>query len=238
MTGDQSAGTGSRGMRLPFRMLWFLAYHALLLWGVVQASNRAGRETGFGLTVLGFGIGLVLMLQASAKLPAFYHGISLFVLLPGLIFLGPIALAPLYENAVMSPQEVTVLSQSSHSVSNITSFAGAGRRFSYTDVRVRMSDGAVRDGIIRPARDAPVGSALRMRVDPLHLVRPQLNADSSPPAVIALLTIVLAALAELELVSALLRAEGASFIAESGRRGGSSGEGSGSSSPVESPRRL
>jgi hypothetical protein len=217
VTGEQLAGAGSRRMRLAWRVLWFLAYHSVLLWAVVSASNRAGRTVGFGFWVLGFVLGFVLVLQASCRLPAFYHGISMFVLLPGLTLLGPLALAPAYEQAVMSPQTVTVLSQSSHTVSDIVSNLAYGRRYSYTDVRVRLSDGSVRDGIIRPARTVTVGSSIRLRVDRLHLVRPQSNSGSGAP-VAAVIGVLLLVLAEVELVSALVRPEGGSFIADTSRK--------------------
>jgi hypothetical protein len=218
VTGEQLVGTSSRGMRLPFRVLWFLAYHAVLLWAIVSTSNRAGGSTAFGFAVLGFLIGLALVMQASCRLPAFYHGISLLVLLPGLTLFGPLALAPVYQSAVMSPQTVTVLSQSSHSVSAASSNLPHGNRYSYTDVRVRLSDGSVRDGLIRPARDVAVDSSIRMRVDPLHLVRPQSNSRSGS-LVVGLLGVLLLVLAEIELVSALLRPEGGSLIAKTGRDG-------------------
>jgi hypothetical protein len=219
VTGERLVGTGedTRRMRLPFRLLWFLAYHAVLLWAIVSASNRADRIASFGLAVLGFIIGIALVLQASSRLPAFYHGLSMFVLLPLLVLIGPVGLAPAYERAVMSAQDVTVVSESSHTVSNIVSTVSYGHLDSYTDVRVRLPDGSVRSGIIRPARDPAVGSSIRMRVDPLHLIRPQLNSLSGS-TVAALIAVLVLVLAEIELVSALIRPEGGSFIADTAAR--------------------
>lgn len=207
---------GVHGMRFAFRLLWFLGYHLVLLAAIVATSNRS-RGTGsvlFG--AIAFLIGGVIVLQASAKLPAFCHGISLLVILPGVVAFGPLALAPVYETVVMSPQSVSVLSQSSHTVSDI--FSTGKYDYSYTNVQVRLPDGSIHDGIVRPARNVPSGHPFRIRVDPLHLVRPQFNSQGDS-AIELLVTTFALIMAEMELMSSLIRRDGSSFIAASGQSG-------------------
>lgn len=232
---DREAGDIGRGMRLPFRFLWFLAYHLVLLWATVTAANKAGSNPSFGLVFLAFVIGVGLILQASARLPAFFHGISLFVLLPGLALLGPLSLTSVYEKVAMSGQEVTVLSSSSHQVSDIGTSATLGLHlgYSYTDVRVRLSDGSEHTGIIRPSDDLAAGARVRMDVDRLGLVRPQRNHVKAPAALtLALLAVAL--LAEVEMVSALIRPDGGSLIADTARRNADKPDRAGATEPAES----
>lgn len=206
-----------RGMRFPYRLLWFIGYHLVLLWAVIDAANTPTRAPGFWFAVLGFLIGVALVLQAWSRLPAFYHGISLLVLIPGFALVGPLLLNSAYRAAVMSPQNVTVVSASSHEVSSIVANVYTSHQYSYTDVRVRLSGGSVKNGIIRPSQDVPTGSSLRMQIDPTGLVRPQLDNGEDLPGWAAALILLVAVLAEIELVSALLRPDGSSFIAETAR---------------------
>lgn len=55
---------------------------------MVEALNLPKGSPGFGLLAVGSVIGVALVFQASSRLPAAYHGVSLFVLLPGLILVG------------------------------------------------------------------------------------------------------------------------------------------------------
>lgn len=212
---SSSTGTG-RGMRLPFRIVWFLAFHLVLWAAFISTANRPSRATSFWLVFLGFVLGVGLMLQASKKLPTIYHGLALFIFMPGLMLLAPWALGPSFQRLVTTPQTVTVLSSSPHDSETIGSSLPLTHYYSYNLVKVRLSDGSQHSGILRPDRSAAVGSQLRLNVDPLGLIKPQ-DDNVSISAGLILLTLVIAVLAEIEMVSVLVRPEGESFIAVAGR---------------------
>lgn len=216
---DQPGGTpakADRGMRLPFRVLWFLGYH-LVLWGsLISAANAPSRRASLLYVVLGFVLGVGLVLQASAKLPAFFHGLALLVILPGLLYVAPETLSSAFQQAVTSPREVTVLSSTAHDDVSIGGSMPGVRTYDYRDVTVRLPDGSTEKGLLRPDRTVANGSQIRLDVDPLGLIRPQ-NNNVAIPVALVLVTLLILLLAELELVSALVRPEGGSFIAASGR---------------------
>ncbi len=202
-------------MRLPFRVLWFLGYHAVLWWALVTALDSTTGNPSFLLLVLGFVFGVGLILQASSRLPAFYHGLALVVLLPGLLFLGPVTLGGAYRAVAMPSKQVTVVSATSHEITGLYANLPGVQISSYTDVRARLSDGSTVSGLIRPERPLSAGQRISLHVDPLGLVKAQ-NGSSEPAGLVAITLLVLL-LAEVEMVSALIRPEGGSFIAASGR---------------------
>lgn len=209
-------GNPQRTMRLPFRILWFLAFH-LLLWGAfIWTANSPSRAPSFWLISIGFLIGAGLIFQAWDKLPILYHGLALFVFMPGLILLAPWSLGPGYQRLATTPEAVTVLSSSHHdSQANGGSLPGL-HLFSYNAVRLRLADGSQRDGILRPDRPVADGSTIRLNVDPLGLLKPQ-NDNIATTTGLLSTTLLIALLAEIEMVSALIRPNGASFITAAGR---------------------
>lgn len=203
-------------MRLPFRALWFLGYHLVLWWSLISAANAPSRQASLLYVVLGFVLGVGLVLQASARLPAFFHGLALLVILPGLLYVAPETLASAYQQAVTSPQQVTVLSSTPHDDILIGGSLPGVHTYDYRDITVRLPDGSTEKGLLRPDRAVADGSVIRLGVDPLGLIYPQDNNTTIPGALVLVVLLVLV-LAELEMISALLRPNGGSFIAASGR---------------------
>lgn len=231
-----SGSHSGRGMRLPFRVLWFVVYHLVLWVTLISSFNRPNQQPAFFLLAVGFVIGIGVTLQASVKLPAVYHGLAMFVFLPGLLLMAPMALNSAYQAAAMPQQNARVLSSSSHEASDITSLSGV-RTYSYTDAEVQLTDGSREHAILRPERSVAAGSTVRLHVDPLDLIKPQ-NTTGDAPTALVVAFLVLGVLAEIEMISALARPEGGSFIANAARSAAKSDDGpsNADSEPLPDPR--